>query len=337
MALGCYPRPVSRAWFAISVTASSILGCHGLLSLEEFEQGTTDAGGAGGSGGTPLVTCATNRVCVPLAPVGWSGPFAMTDGTGTPACSGEWDTSGVSGAELIDAPDAECMCSCAAPVGEQCGSAMYAWSSMADCPGPPMASLADGCYTAFSPPPISIQSIVFAPQAPAPGSCTATESETLPAVDSNDRQICTGAQDVEGCPGGEACMPIPGDGLERRYCISADGEPACPDSVFPERYVLFGGLDDTRACGDCSCGASADGSCDAVGEIFALNNCTSDPKATALSDGNCVNFPNPGVGALQITTTLVPGACPPILDGPGGAVTGSDPVTVCCTLEVPAG
>jgi hypothetical protein len=132
------------------------------------------------------------------------------------------------------------------------------------------------------------------------------------------------------------CSPAatPPDGF--RVCIAREGDADCPIvSPYSEKHVFYKGIDDTRDCTACTCGAPAGGSCSALVTIYTDAACsaqTGSAMATNAATSPCVDVPaGSAIGSKAMgPITYMPGACAAIGGEPVGDAVPRDPVTVCC-------
>jgi hypothetical protein len=111
--------------------------------------------------------------------------------------------------------------------------------------------------------------------------------------------------------------------------------------------VIYAGVDDTRACSACVCGAAENVVCDGdievrVGYTNEAGIQTTDPVETYVADGDCTGILT--ANSLPMGPALflvqypggppVPSAtgCTPTGGEPTGDAVGTEPITLCCTL-----
>lgn len=149
---------------------------------------------------------------------------------------------------------------------------------------------------------------------------------------------CVSGKPAPSCVGesGKVCAP----GAEGfSTCIMRDGEHTCPEGWGGARHVLYGHVEDNRACSACTCGAPSGGFCKVKYRIFSSPMCTVEESAENVSTGMvapCRDF-MPGTALAGKTAELLEytkGTCTPS----GGEVEGelvlADAMTVCCYAPV---
>ncbi len=148
-------------------------------------------------------------------------------------------------------------------------------------------------------------------------------------------KACKAATGLQGCSGGQVCVPRPPAPFEPRSCIAKAGDNACPAGAFSLKSVSYGDYQDTRDCSECSCNAATGGTCKLTISLFSdvpLNTCNI-PLAMVES-GACVNLPsNPRVSSRTSAVTQAPAGGSCSVSGGGvasGGVTPIDPTTFCC-------
>lgn len=128
-------------------------------------------------------------------------------------------------------------------------------------------------------------------------------------------RACSGKPLANVCSDpGLLCMPSaepPQPGFRQCILFLRDGEPLCP-ADYPEKHLLFGGLEDTRACTACQCTPAGPSSCAASVSVYADDSCvtwlasvlvTETPQCHAVAGGM-------GMGSLKAAwVTDEPGAC----------------------------
>jgi hypothetical protein len=167
------------------------------------------------------------------------------------------------------------------------------------------------------------------------GSCQPTDEHAFPAPSWTNRlRACSGASAVEGCATDELCLPRPPEALGSTLCIWRAADAACP-AGYGARNQYYRGQEDGRTCTTCSCAAPSGatcggsatlhpGSCPTGGGI-----CTINCNPPVVVPGECqasADFAN----AAVVIGTASGGTCRPSGSTPGGDVTPTDIVTVCC-------
>jgi hypothetical protein len=130
------------------------------------------------------------------------------------------------------------------------------------------------------------------------------------------------------------CSPAatPPDGFH--VCIAREGDVDCPlISPYSERHTFYKGVDDTRSCTACTCGAPAGGSCSALISLYTDAACSVLGAATMANTlSPCLDvLPGSAMGSKAMgPSTYTPGTCAAIGGEPVGDAVARDPVTVCC-------
>ncbi len=254
--------------------------------------------------GAPM-GCGAAQVCVPAAPAGWSGPFAV----GEAACAGGWPTLDRTLFDGLLPGAAQCGCGCSqgdVTCGlyvEVPGQGGGPFAPSRSCDSPPIE---DACLGA----------VVTA-------ECNENVTRDIPAPTWRDTfQVCGGGAPAADCDGGR-CRPAaaPFD-----LCVVREGDEACPVG-FGQRRVLHTAFVDERDCTECEC-SPAGAICEVDVEICSLGFF----QETVRSDGPCVQLnSSDGDGVSRLGGgVLEAGRC----EGSGGQLEGqalpTGPVTVCC-------
>ncbi|MFO0759114.1 MAG: hypothetical protein U0359_21660 [Byssovorax sp.] len=289
-------------------------------------------------------------------PADWEEPLWLWFGVEdqAPECPhGAASTAFEGHADLV-APD-ECeACTCEPPTGA-CSLPTTITASTATC-----GAFSNGALTSFDPPPgwgglcdgtkqlpggaahaLTVGPLEMTEDGCAPG-------PTIPAkVISWHWQTFARACDGKGWSRGpiEHSMCIPDAHAttpDFRLCIFHEGEHDCPmltHNDFTEQHVFFQGVDDKRACSECSCGPPMGSVCTATISIYKGGDLTcSGPTVTkttvSSASPTCVDIQPPGqaLGSKSAgPTTYTPGTCQPLGGAPNGlAAEGTEPLTFCC-------
>ncbi|MDC3956119.1 hypothetical protein [Polyangium jinanense] len=310
---------------ASAVLLFGVLAC--TPKARDYTSGTGGAGGAGGAGGMGgaggSVPCPETHRCAVPPPDGWSAPAAVVTGVPSPACPESFPTLLVDVRDDIAAEPAACGCSCGAP-SVDCGNLLLLYHQSCGAPV--------GLDVASGPPNTCLdstpkQNSVHAYFNEVMGPCTPAPTTTLPEPSSQSAvRACGGASTDGVCEDGLLCVPEPVTPF--RICVVRGGEHPCPPG-YPDRAIHYEGVNDTRACTECTCGAPADAKCSASVQGY------SDACATATSalvtDDQCTS----SFSYYTYTTPEVtePGACPPGTVEPTGTVELADPITFCCSVD----
>ncbi|MBK8254935.1 MAG: hypothetical protein IPK82_20045 [Polyangiaceae bacterium] len=156
------------------------------------------------------------------------------------------------------------------------------------------------------------------------------------------KECLIGPLDGDGCSTGQACVPNIPEGFS--LCVYRFGDDAafdCPET-YPERHVVYAGVNDTRGCEPCTCGEPMGAACSAVVEVHTNSTCDALVAAATVSvtDSACVDLPSngPSLGSKSAAwVEQIAGTC---TQGGGqaiGTVLPAGPVTLCCDddLSIP--
>ena len=310
--------------------------------------GGTDPGTGDASSGVAGACDLSTHRCVSPVPDGWSGPVAALR-RGENDCSGNYDRPDLVTWEDVTGDPAQCSCECGAPSGGEC-------EAYAEAPiylvldEPPYDANLDGCkhteFTHVLDPAVTFGSfdgvdarfLVEPPAVETPGQCTpvdGTLTESFPELErSGTVERCAPSAEVEAsCDDGSWCAPEPGAAFETALCIFAAGTQDCPSGTYSERHVSSAGVDDTRACGGCSCAPAQGERCDDAAVEVTLSGSPSG-TTTLAADGECnlVDVsPNQGISGLEILSGEPIGGDCGAESAAAGVVVPTDPVTICCT------
>jgi hypothetical protein len=301
-------------------------------------------------------TCAAVATCVAEVPADWTGYDHLFDGSGAaPACPSLFAQSATPGNSGLTADPASCgACACGAPANLTCDmpDAMFVQDATCGNAGNFVTQLSvpaawDGTCTGtdFAPggrntcgnngtSPCNAAVLADAPVVTG-GSCGASggASTVTPSSFTGAGFACAGAPHGGGCTGTEVCQPKPAAPFESGICIHHDGDVACPvGTPFTARHVFYTGVDDTRGCSACACGAPAGATCSATISVYASgSSCTGTPAAT-FAAGTCTNLAgNPQITVRKATITApTGGACPASGGAATGSATGTGATTYCC-------
>lgn len=282
--------------------------------------------------------CGSGYTCVAAAPAGWRGPVELFTGSNPPpGCPAPYGTPVFEGGLGVVADAAACSCGCdvdASTMG--CGPApVVYYNGGSGCAGSACYSDTIGvaCQKSDPSPCTGTAQAVIGRPGTYGGSCDAWVDASAPAWSWTLGALACSTDslpDAGGCATGSLCAPAPTTAL----CIYADGVSsahACPDAgPYTVSYVLYGGVDDTRACAACSCEPS--GTCS--GTLFNYNSdvsCSGATQGFSLASG-CVT-PYSGLGGTYWSGSFGPQNPTCTTEGgvPTGTVAQKDPTTFCCT------
>ena len=300
--------------------------------------------GGGGTDGDPVepIPCGTGKACTSALPAGWLGPVAYWQAkVGEVSAPPDCPDGYVEPSDLhtgLDAPDADCSCSCTSTEQVCDKGAKVSIFLDLDCKSEcahasPLACTAiSGCSGS--------QGTVLA-DAPTPsGSCEAkvTSHALAPVTWRYDARLCSlETAEMGSCTGtGELCVPTPLPPFASQLCVfrvvpEGQDPPECPASYPNARDPLYASFTDERECADCSCSAPSGGKCAGKLTLSTGQTCSNAFEYT-LGSG-CQPF---GLATtptqLSAQYTLVPGSCGIAVDTKptGGAVPSGAATVVCC-------
>lgn len=325
----------------VGVVVATFAGCEPLFGLDGLTGGhQLDAGG--GSGDASADTSVDVPVdgedadageaspgscdCLPSVPTGWDVVAFAASGAAScpPGYAGGTDV-------VVDPALGPATCTCTCAIGKQpsCeqGSITDTHSSVSDCAdgGTHVLDAGGGACTAFAFGSLSAYHAVTAPP-PSGGTCAPDVKTSLPSGGTTGR-ICA-LDDAGTCAAeGSACGPSVTAPFAR--CIARSGSLPCPTG-FSVAHASGATIDDTRACGTCTCPAPS-ATCSGALSMFTDRACTS-LAVSVPADGACQPTPG-GASALAYTFTSTaqascgPPATPPVPQGNASLV---QPTTVCC-------
>lgn len=285
--------------------------------------GTSGTGGSstGGSGGSPN-GCPANHRCVPPAPSGWSGPYALTS---DPTCPASWGQQQLVVHDQLTADPPECGCTCT-PETNCPNTAGLIGSNNASCPttptGTPVSLTVGSCKDANG---LLVHGVVIGEATP---SCKAQVAKSIPpAVWAVNDRLCAGAGIAGQCENaGDSCYPSEGVSL----CIEQAGDVPC-SGAYAGKHLYFTDLEDTRNCPDsCPCSGAGPVECTAYFHAFTLLQCGGAATAGSVKSGAvaCVGG-SPAVTVDSIAPSKF-GSCTPGAVIGSGEVAPLEPHTVCC-------
>jgi hypothetical protein len=281
--------------------------------------------------------------CVPSAPDGWAGPFAIQVETagdaGLPAlaqCPASYDGNPVfDGLAQPDETPASCGCSCDAPTGLVCSATLSTFGddacSMGEMSGP--------APTMCMPMPGNTRAVTISPSS-LTGNCQAVGQPVSPPPSwTREVRLCSPGQSLAACEGGRVIVPPPGAPYAAaNYCVTSATETACPNA-YQTAHVFYpfatggsSGLMDTRSC-HCNCSAPvADAGC-APGTVLFIEFGSCTGATQQLGTGTqctALGF----VGAAQLMPApSPPAACTPSQVSTGMVTPMGKPTTTVCCLE----
>lgn len=292
----------------------------------------------------PPPTCKMEGLaCVPVAPAGWAGPFALYAGSvaDAPACSGGLTSVLQASGSLAPAAPAICAsCACSAATGMTCGSVTVAGAAAScSCANTFAMPLALGTCTNLSYGSLICDgfaadtvNFTVSPASggqctPAPAKPTAQRPNVIWGSAAVGCQLSVPSQ--VDCPANQVCASTPAPPFDPRQCIMKAGDvAACPGFPYSRRSLFYRGVDDKRDCAACACGSPGAASCATSVKTAANFGCADTPFVTAPA---CQPRSSPARYNVMATATPPTNvACAASGGAPIGGVTTKDPVTICC-------
>ncbi|MCA9682271.1 MAG: hypothetical protein KC457_08755 [Myxococcales bacterium] len=275
---------------------------------------TTETGTETAETTTTGEACGDASICAEPIPEGWQGLTTVSD----IGCSGDF-------AEVLRTLDSEfdpgtwsCECECVAE-GVTCPSdgALAIWDGD-NCEGDPVETVPLGDDTPCTAlPELPANAHVAAAPIPVEGDCIAQLSEfSLPPSFGAHAELCGPSSEPAACGDGGQCVPA-----DANVCIWRPGDSPCPEGVYSEQLVAYGGYDLFQEC-SCDCGQPScagtinleDGSCNEVLEV---------------DGGSCEPLPANASNASFVAGDPADACGPGVVTQVGGA-TPLDQITVCC-------
>ena len=279
------------------------------------------------STGTDAGFCGEGRSCVEPTPLGWEGPVAIARvglEDDVPPCVDPYPATGLTRLEgWADPGPAVCECSCALTTAD-CAIGYATYTDDCTTIDESVQLNEDGCAE------IAINNAsVLAYAIFTGGTCDQTAEEEIAEIPWTAAvRACEGMLSDEVCDGdGRVCAEDPPEGFEQTLCVLAEGDVPCPDGDYSEKFLMYGGADDSRNCSNCSCTPPTFGTpCLDQIDYHTSDDC-SDAAAGSLNNQECVN--NLTLGSINFDLTQ--STCAVVSGGePTGEVVPNDPYTYCC-------
>lgn len=290
----------------------------------------------------PPPTCKREGlVCIPAAPEGWSGPFALYAGgaPSAPTCAAGTTAVLQANDSLAPSPPAECSaCACAPATGWSCAnvrvhgnssSCNCALGSTVDIPPNTCTSISAGSLICGG---FQANGISFDPASATNGVCSPLTKRPPAKLEPVQWNVAAVGCQLSlpsrvDCPEGNVCGAVPAPPFNPKQCIMKAGDvPACPGFPYAKRSIFYRGIEDTRACAECACGAAPKAACATTVTTSAAADCSGSAFVPAPA---CLQL----AGQPYVRANTVPPPdvqCPPSGGAPIGAVAVADAVTVCC-------
>jgi len=204
--------------------------------------------------------------CVDPAPLTWSGPRELWEGTGSaPTCTGGFGSPVIDGHGSLVDPGCSA-CQCGAPAGAQCGLQVYANDSNG-CGGSPCGGgiLTNGKCTSTQGCPTGSGNYHLNIGSPAAngGSCSASGGTLQTPWWGSEARSCAPAYALErgSCGAGKVSISVPASPFEAKACIAWNGAVLCPSGAYSVQKVYSAGYAGSRSCLACACGAPGGVAC----------------------------------------------------------------------------
>lgn len=265
--------------------------------------------------------------CLAMTPAGWTGPSAIVEtalDAGPSTCpltypQREADTFYADAGAATDGGLAACACGASQPADPGTYNAVFYID--AGCTGsnvPALVAAKSGCSNRSS-----FGSMIVTNQDKFP-CCEQPAQGAPPALEQTQVTSCA-ARITNACTDRADCIAVTTpDQPFARVCIHTDGDKACPNSDYPNRFVSYASVTDGRSCNACT-SAPAGSACGVYG--FFGTAC-GPPGVRIADDAGCVSLDViDSVEALGVDDA----GC--AVDGGGvtGEVTSGAATTYCCT------
>jgi hypothetical protein len=116
-------------------------------------------------------------------------------------------------------------------------------------------------------------------------------------------------------------------------CTFHEGERLCPEE-YPSRFVFHGGVEDSRTCSECTCGAPEGASCTVLAGAFSDSACNTVVNQSMISSSMQFCASVVGGSGLRSKSAVVvdvdPGSCPAFGGEAVGEAIPVEPATFCC-------
>lgn len=278
--------------------------------------------------------CPSDHICVPVAPPGWSGPFALReDNVASVNCTDDYDDEVFRLYGGLKAAAASCSpCSCGAVTGTQCRMDLDLYLSK-DCSGLSCVSsntAASVCTDLSCSGNPALGSIRFGSHVSSSGSCPpSAQNPSLAPVSWDVHAVLCQAPAATGCGSDSVCLPNSADPSQLSMCVARPGDQSCM-APFTARTVRYEGFVDGRDCTACSCSAPQGGTCGGS-VILNLPGPSCGGPGVVYPDGFCMELDPPVTsGAILGPLSLTGASCQASGGSPTGSASPTSLVTVCC-------
>ena len=288
--------------------------------------------------------CTGGFACIPMPPVGWTGPVELWEGAIPgipPSCGGAYPSDVYDGnASPTQPPDACSACACSSASGVVCGAATVTFFDDSACTAPcadagatsaplPVGTCVDiSSYTATCTTP----SVTTSAPTPSGGACSPSGGTASPTPWTWTRQgrVCgvPTPSSPGGCAAGMVCAPRPAAPFDPTACVVLTGDQVCP-ATFPGKQSYYAGANDARTCTACGCGAPSGAICSGTVQDSKLSSCTGGAGA-APAPSACRTLAGNVKAEELAATTPSGGICAASGGQPTGSVAPTSPTTICC-------
>lgn len=300
---------------------------HGTGDGSEIADSGSTAGNVDGSGSTGAPQQCES--CGAAAPQGWQGPFAIAISNPPDpdhACAQGWTEHAYAWRELHADP-ATCGCSCA-PAGGMCNVTASYFGDAACTDMNASGSSSGDCkdmYTGQAHGYVSVTGTASGT------SCTPVPTTMVPPPTWTEGALLCAPPQGDACDGG-TCLPATPPGFDARWCITADGEQACPDATYSQPLIVHRNVTDSRTCSTCTCSVQGTPTCPGHIDEFYQPFCLI-PGPDIAVGGGCQES---GVDGMDGWSFSYDGTPPSYGCGGSGSVAmgdalAADPMTICCT------
>jgi hypothetical protein len=284
--------------------------------------------------------------CVPLPPIDFSGPSLLWVGNAVdaPGCPARASRKVYEGHADLDSSNQCPPCACTQPA---CVLPSGLTASTSVCPNDgPLATLTpfdapagwDGsCTSPTAIPPNELGSVTIDPVTISACKPVQQVPRDFSGSWGQFAFACTG-EAIPGACGDPAlaCVPTsepPPPGFQQCLVYTREGEPTCPPE-YPEKRVLYGGLEDTRSCTACECTEAAPSTCVTSMSVYQDDDCTTplfENYPVGTGNTQCLDtMPLPLRSMKASWITNEPGACAASGGVPTGEAKPLERRTFCC-------
>jgi hypothetical protein len=257
-------------------------------------------------------------------------PWTGASSDEVPECGADYPTAAAAGSSDLQWDAAECACSCDAATGITCKDATLHIFDPNGCNQGALATHVVQENDCLDIPVNNASKFVTTDdfEVNSAGACEPLLNETIdPPSFGLQFAGCGGAVNEGGCEDDDLCLPEIDNPWDEVWCVYAQGDLDCPSGGYSEKAVYFAGVDDTRDCGDCTCGDPTS-VCEGKVRVHEDDACMSNLFISG-KPATCSNL-----GLMKPSSLFwesePSGSCVEGGGAPTGDVTPNGPVTVCC-------